>query len=200
MLFLRVVLFAAFQCLIAIAFLAAGKSQPWTEAEGYWAITGLLANVVTFIVLTRLYRREGLRYLDTFTFARHEWWKDLLIAIGLIALAAPISMLPNTFLAQALLGSTEASGELFYRSLPLSVIIIGFIWPLTQGLVELPFYFSFIMPRLERRLKNGWVAWAAASFCLALQHVTLPLIFNVDFMTVASGDVLAVCLLCGVVH
>jgi len=37
------------------------------------------------------------------------------------------------------------------------------------------------MPRLEKRLANGWLAWAIASLFLSLQHCTLPLIFDGRF-------------------
>jgi hypothetical protein len=38
------------------------------------------------------------------------------------------------------------------------------------------------MPQLEHKLKNGWYAWLIASVFLALQHITLPLILNIDFI------------------
>lgn len=182
MLPLRWVLFIAFQALIALFFLILGKDTPWRLSEGYWIITGLLANGVTFYLLYRLYQQEGIRYFDNFRFVKEGWWKDLLIAIGLLAVSGPITMYPNTFLAEHLLGSVEASTELFFRPLPLWVILLGFLWALTQGLVELPAYFAYIMPRLGKQLNNGWLAWALASFFLAFQHTAIPLIFQADFI------------------
>ncbi|MCB9284572.1 MAG: hypothetical protein H6563_10895 [Lewinellaceae bacterium] len=182
MLLLRVGLFVLFQATIALLFYILGSEAPWVRSEGYWAIAGLLANGVTFLLLVKLFRKEGVRYFDNFRFVRKDWWKDLLIAIGLLILAGPISTFPNIWLAKGLLGSTEASAALFFRPLPLWVIIISFLWPFAQGLVELPTYFAYAMPRIEKQLNNGWIAWALASFFLAFQHAGLPLIFDLNFI------------------
>jgi membrane protease YdiL (CAAX protease family) len=197
MLFFRVALFAGFQGVVALVFLAIGTADPWYESQAYWIITGLMANLVTLSVLARLSSRNGRTYLDHFRFHRATWRRDVLMALGLVALAAPISMLPNVFLAEQLLGSPDTASELFYRPLPVVIILIGFLWPLTQGLVELPFYFWYLMPRLEKRLKNGWVAWVIASFFLALQHTTLPLIFNAEFIAWRFGMFLPFALFVG---
>jgi membrane protease YdiL (CAAX protease family) len=197
MLFFRAVLFASLQVAIALYFMASGVSRSWHESEAYWIITALLANVVTFFLLRRVSRNNDLRYLDNFKLKTPAWRKDVLLAIGLTVFSVPISMLPNIFLAERLLGSSDVAFALFYRPLPMGVILVGFLWPLTQGLVELPFYFWYLMPRLENRLRNGWTAWAIASFFLALQHTTLPLIFNVDFILWRLGMFLPFALFVG---
>ena len=38
------------------------------------------------------------------------------------------------------------------------------------------------MPRLEKQLRSGWLAWAIASLSLSPQHATLPLILDVRFV------------------
>jgi hypothetical protein len=43
------------------------------------------------------------------------------------------------------------------------------------------------MPRLEEQLGNNWLAWALASFFLAFQHVTLPLILDWRFIIWRMG-------------
>jgi hypothetical protein len=52
----------------------------------------------------------------------------------------------------------------------------------TQGLIELPTYFIYIMPRLEAITRKKWLAIAVASFFLAFQHIAVPLIFNYRFI------------------
>ncbi|OHD12971.1 MAG: hypothetical protein A2086_04500 [Spirochaetes bacterium GWD1_27_9] len=182
MLFLRLVLFAIFQALIALFFLIIGSKSPWNQSEGYWIISGLLTNFVTFYILIKLYKKEGIKYFDNFKFVKKSWWKDLLITIGLLAISMPLATFPNIFLANTLMGSAEVSFKLFFRPLPLWVILMGFLWTITQGLVELPTYFSYIMPRIEKLIKNSWVAWILASLFLALQHISLPLIINPNFI------------------
>jgi|WetSurMetagenome_2_1015567.scaffolds.fasta_scaffold12588_3 hypothetical protein len=178
MLVFRPILFVLFQAIIAVALLALGNGSPWKTSQGYWVVSALFANVPTYLALRGLLRKEGVRYFDGVRFTKSLWWHDLLIAGGLFLLAGPIAMLPNTMIANALWGGPEASYHLFFRKIPLWIVCIGFVWPITQGLVELPAYFSYCMPRLERILKNGWLAWAVSSFFLAFQHVALPAIFD----------------------
>lgn len=182
MLFLRLALFAIFQSLIALVFVFLGKPDPWYQSQGWWIMNGLLTNIVTFIVMRSLYRKEGIGYFDKLKFIRKDWWKDMVILIGVLAITVPISMFPNTIIANWLYGSTDETLQLFFRLLPYWLIMLGFVWSVTQGLVELPFYFAYIMPRLEKKLNNGWTAWALASFFLALQHITMPLIFDLKFI------------------
>lgn len=182
MLFMRLALFAIFQSLIALVFVFIDKPDAWYQSQGWWIISGLLTNIVTFIVLRNLFKKEGMGYFDNLKFIRKDWWKDILILVGVMAITVPISMYPNTIIANLLYGSTDITLHLFFRSLPYWVIALGFVWSVTQGLVELPFYFAYIMPRIEKQLGNGWIAWALASLFLALQHITMPLIFDIKFI------------------
>ena len=182
MLFCRLGLFAAFQALIALFFLSRGSSDPWNQSERLWIISGFLTNVVVFIILFRFLRTEKQGYFEGLRFIKDDWWKDLLITIGFLAIAAPLTYFPNVLLSGALFGSQEAAAALFFRPVPLWVLVIGVFWALTQGLVELPTYFSYIMPRIEKTLRSGWLAWVLASFFLSLQHIAIPLIFNLDFI------------------
>ncbi len=198
MLFSRLLLFAAFQGLIALIFLFSGNDSPWNKSEGFWIISGLLTNILVFFILQKLYKAESSSYFDNLKFIRKKWWKDLLIAVGFLLLAIPITTFPNIFLARALFGSEEATLQLFIRPLPLWVVIIGFIWAVTQGLVELPTYFSYIMPRIEKQLKNGWIALLIVSLFLSLQHITIPLIFNQDFILWRLGMFIPFALFIGI--
>jgi hypothetical protein len=148
---------------------------------------GLLTNIVTFIVLNQHFKEKGVPYFDNFRFIKKDWWKDVLILIGLMIITVPVSMYPNTMIANWLYGSTDVTLHLFFRPLPYWVILLGFIWAITQGLVELPYYFAYVMPCIEKQLNKGSTAWALASFFLALQHIALPLIFDWRFMVWRLG-------------
>ncbi len=182
MLFMRFALFAIFQCLLALLFFVLKTKDAWYTSQGWWILSALLANIVTFIVLKKYFNDKGIRYFDNFKFVKKDWWKDVLIVIGMFLITIPISTFPNTYLAQLLYNSTDVTFQLFFRSIPFWLIIVGFFWAITQGIVELPFYFAYLMPRLEKQMNNGWKAWFLASFFLAFQHVALPLIFDLRFM------------------
>ena len=182
MLFLRFALFAIFQCLLAFLFFVLKINDAWHTSQGWWIISALLTNIVTFIILKKYFNNQGIRYFDKFKFIKKDWWKDVVILIVILLITFPITTFPNIYLAQLLYGSTDVTFHLFFRSIPFWLIIIGFFWAITQGIVELPFYFAYLMPQLEKRLNNGWKAWILASFFLAFQHLALPLIFDYRFM------------------
>ena len=182
MLFMRFALFAFFQCLLAFLFFVLKINDAWYTSQGWWIISALLTNIVTFIILKKYFNYQGIRYFDNFKFIKKDWWKDVVILIGILLITFPITTFPNIYLAQLLYGSTDVTFNLFFRSIPFWLIVIGFFWAITQGIVELPFYFAYLMPQLEKRLNNGWKAWILASFFLAFQHIALPLILDYRFM------------------
>jgi hypothetical protein len=69
------------------------------------------------------------------------------------------------------------------RPLPLWAAYASIVvFPLTQGLVELPIYFAYCMPRLEAQGLPRWQAVGLAGLMLALQHMAVPLLFDGRFL------------------
>ena len=182
MLFSRLVLFAVVQALIAVVLLLLGTSEAWSESARWWVFSAIVTNVVSILLLVRLFRVEGKRYLDILQFHRKTLWTDLAISIGVFILAAPIGTIPGNALAEILFGASDVPIAMMFRPLPLWAIFIGFLFPVTIAFSELPIYFAYAMPRLEQRLGNAWLALALASLFLSLQHLTLPLILDWRFM------------------
>jgi membrane protease YdiL (CAAX protease family) len=106
----------------------------------------------------------------------------LIIALVAFVILIPIASLPKQFLAELLWGTTETSYQLFFRPLPFWAAFFSLLFPITIAFAELPTYFGLVMPRLEKQLDNGWLAWAICSFFLALQHIALPLIIDERFV------------------
>jgi hypothetical protein len=182
MLVSRFCLFAVFQALFALIFMAAGSQNPWHTSEAWWPFSVLLANIICIGLIAALLHKEGTGYFKVFLFIKDGWWKDLLISVGLLALAGPISMLPNVWLARALFGSSEAAFQLFFKPLPQWAIVVAMLFPITHIFAELPTYFGYAMPRIAKQLNNGWAAWGIASIFLALQHAALPLVPDARFI------------------
>ncbi len=199
LLFLRLLLFACFQGIIALLFAILNKENAWYESQGFWIISGLLTNLVTFYVLKRHFKKRGKSYFENFKFIKKDWGKDIIIILIVFLISYPISMFPNTILANWLYGSEQVTFHLFFRPIPLWVIVIGFFWAITQGLVELPYYFAFIMPNLTQKLNSSWKPWLIASLLLALQHITLPFIFDFKFIVWRFGMFLLFALFVGLV-
>jgi len=182
MLFARLSLFAVVQALIAFVFLLSGGTDPWNESARWWVFSAIVANLITILLLVRLFRAEGKRYLDILHFERNTFWKDLALSVGAFLLAAPIGTIPGNFIAKLVFGGSDVPVAMMFRPLPLWAILIGILFPLTIAFAELPTYFGYVMPRLERHLHNSWLALALVSIGLSLQHLTLPLILDWRFI------------------
>jgi hypothetical protein len=187
MLFSRLVLFGVFQSVFALFFYFTGNSAPWDESVRWWPFTVLLTNAVSIVLLYVLFRKEGKRYFEFAQFHKETIWRDLGIVLLLTIAVIPLSSLPSQWLAGVLLGSYERALTMFFKPLPLWAIFISMAFPITHAFAELPMYFGYAMPRIEQATKSGWFAWGISSLFLALQHITLPLIFDWRFMVWRAG-------------
>jgi membrane protease YdiL (CAAX protease family) len=178
----RLILFFSFQFLFYLLLKLYGSSDAWRESQGWWMIAVLLTNIISIFVLVFLLKKEGLSFGKVFRFTKKGWRKDLIISLSLLIIAIPISVFPNLWISNLLWGSTEPALALLFRPLPLWAVVVSFMFPITQAFAELPTYFGYVMPRLKKQLNNGWMAWAIASFFLALQHIALPFIWDGKFL------------------
>jgi hypothetical protein len=184
MVFARTLLFAAFQALIALLLALTGSAAPWQASVAWWPASVVASNLTTLVLLNILARREGVRLIDLYSGERGHFWTDLLIALALLLIGGPLGYFPNPLLATPLLGSPEAALDMFVRPLPLwAAVVFGVLFPLTIPFVELPTYFGYCMPRLQVLFKNRWTGMLLPALMLAAQHIALPLIFDVRFVT-----------------
>lgn len=178
----RLILFAFFQSIIFLIFQISGNKEAWSISAGWWPFSVLFTNIITIFILNKLYRNENTKYFQEIKFTRHGWWKDFFIASSIFLILVLISQLLNVIIANVLWGNVSTANNLLIRSLPLWAVIIALLFPITQVFAELPFYFGYLMPRLEKKLNSGWNALIITSGFLALQHITLPLIFDIKFI------------------
>lgn len=178
----RLLLFAFWQMVAAIVLALLGGANAWRSSAGWWPVTAVLANLVCLGLLHRLYKQEGTRFWDIFRIQRQTLKKDLLILLGTLIVTGPIAFLPNILTANWLFGSQQAALDMFMKPLPpWSIIFAIILFPVTVALTELPTYFAYCMPRLEAQI-GRWPAVLLASFFLAAQHCTLPLIGDGRFL------------------
>ena len=182
MLFARTLLFLGWQAVIALIYLLLGSSSAWTASAAWWPLTATLTNIVCLILLSKLLQREGRSYRDLLRIRRDTFKSDLLILFGILIISGPISYLPNPLTAQWLFRSAEAPLDLFVQPLPLiAAVILMVVFPITNGLAELPTYFGYVQPRLVSQIGRV-AAVVITGLMLAFQHVTLPLLFDARFI------------------
>lgn len=184
MLIIRSILFLAFQALIALGFLVAGLSNAWNISAAGWPIAVVLTNLVCLFLLIRLYQQEGLRFWDVFRLERQFVKQDLLFLLGFLVIAGLLGYLPNILSAQWLFGDPQIALDLLIRPLPAWAAIFSFIFfPLLQGLVEIPTYMLYVLPRLESQGVRPWLAVALVGFFLSAQHIFAPFLPDDRFIT-----------------
>jgi hypothetical protein len=142
------------------------------------------ANLICLALLVWLYRQEGQSFWSIFRVRRGQVRGDLLALIAPLIIIGPVAYLPNVLLAGALFGDPLTALNMMLRPLPLWAAYASLIvFPVTQGLVELPVYFAYCMPRLEAQALPRWQAVGLAGLMLGLQHMAVPLLWDARFLT-----------------
>ena len=184
MLIIRSILFLAFQTVIALVFLFGGKSDSWNASAGWWPFAIIFTDLVCLGLLIRFYWQEGKRFWDVFRLERQFVKQDLLFMFGFLMIAGPLGYLPNIWSAQWLFGDPQVALDLLVCPLPVWAAITSVaLFPLLQGLVEIPTYMLYAMPRLEAQGMRPWLAVALSSLFLSFQHVFAPFLPDGRFIT-----------------
>ncbi|MBN2777546.1 MAG: hypothetical protein JXR36_07880 [Bacteroidales bacterium] len=177
----RMVIFLAFQAIIALIF------QSWEDSQTYWLLSATLTNTVSIILLVVLFRAEGKCFFSIFNFKKHTFKKDLAIFSALLLVAIPLVMLPNLILPGLFGKSANFATEILFK--PLNNILLWvllFLFPISIGLAELSTYFMYVMPKLKSRIKSKTLAILLPVIFLSIQHCTLPLVFDLSFIALRA--------------
>jgi hypothetical protein len=116
MLVSRTVLFALFQLLIAGVLSISGSSVPWDNSAAWWTFSVIFTNIVSILLLVRLFRQDNKRYFDFIHFSPQTVWEDIGIYILLLLVFIPIATYPNQWLAKLLFGFEEIAFGLMFLS------------------------------------------------------------------------------------
>ena len=178
----RIVLFVFFQIVVAATLAATGRPDPWGRSAAWWPITATAANLATIALLDRVARDEGLTLADLYNLGLQRR-TDLFALIGVLAGAIALGIVPGLVFGALLFGDAARAAALFIGPLPFAVALIGLVaFPVTAAFAELPTYFGYAMPRLEAMWQTRWRAVVVCALFLAMQQLTLPLIWDVRFL------------------
>lgn len=172
----RLLLFAGFQALFALAL------GGWAASAAWWPKFGALANVATIAMLVAFVRREGASFRSLLAFDVARRSGDLTRLPVVAVVAGLLAYLPNVWVATWLYGSADGPLDAFLGPLPVWAVVAAIAFPLTIMFAELPLYFGYAMPRLEAQTGRTWPAVVLAALFLAAQHVTLPLVLDARFL------------------
>jgi len=173
---IRILLMLALQLFTYLIFFQ--RSNAFEHAGFYWATHLTIVNLLLLVLMIKFFRKKEETY---FGFFKSMNKKNTLFFLKIFIPLIVIAMAPNLILSYALYQDLQVGTKFLLGDIPLVFILINMIvFPLFQGLVELPFYFSFIMPRLKNIYTSKWIYIGLPVFFLSIQHAFMPL--RVDFL------------------
>jgi hypothetical protein len=183
MLFSRICLFIGIQAIFTLGFLLTGSSTAWENAANWWPFSVTLTNLICVALLIRLFKQDGKRFWDIFHIHKEHIKSDMLTLLGILILLGPVAFLPNVWLGSLLFGDPQRTLDLLVRPLPLWAAYASILlFPVTQGLAEIPTYFAYTMPKFEAQGMQRWWSVGLASLILAFQHIGVPFLFNTHYL------------------
>lgn len=183
LLFGRTFLALGIQALFALGFYVGGADQAWEAGAAWWPLGVTLVNLICLAAIVRLVRNEGGTYWAIYRIQREPLKNDLIALAVILLITGPVSYLPNILLGNALFGDVQQTLALLVRPLPLwAAVVTVLFFPITQGLVELPLYFRYVMPRLQRQGLSAGLAVGLTALMLGLQHTAMPFLFGSRFL------------------
>lgn len=189
----RLALFVIFQALIALLV------NSWETSEKYWLLTATLTNIVSIALLFFLFKRDGNKYFNIFSFSRNSIKKDTLVFLGLALVSVPIVFVPGYFLSIIIWGDPNVPTEMMFGKIEKWVVYILLItFPVTIAFAELSTYFAYLMPKLKKQFKVKWLAVLLPIIFLSIQHCTLPFIPDLNFIIYRALVFLPFAILIGV--
>jgi hypothetical protein len=189
----RLALFIVFQALIALIV------NSWETSEKYWILTATLTNIVSIALLFILFKRDGDKYFNIFSFNRASIKKDIIVFLGLAVVAGPIVFIPGYFLSIMIWGDPSVPTDMMFGQIEKWLVYILLIaFPVTIAFAELATYFVYIMSKLKTQMKVKWLAVLLPIVFLSIQHCTLPFIPDLHFIMYRALVFLPFAILLGV--
>ncbi len=183
MLVIRSLLFLLFQALFALIFLFKGSSEAWNTSAAWWPLAIILTDLVCLGLLVCFFKQEGSSFWAVFRIDRKSIKGDLLFMLGFLIIGGLLGYLPNIFCARWLFGDPQVALDMLVRPLPAWAAISSVVFfPLLQGLIEIPTYMLYTMPRLDAGGLRPWMAVGLASFWLSVQHIFAPFLLDGRFI------------------
>eukprot|EP01027_Heterolobosea_sp_BB2_P007878 GEZU01011696.1.p1 GENE.GEZU01011696.1~~GEZU01011696.1.p1 ORF type:complete len:287 (-),score=7.93 GEZU01011696.1:108-968(-) len=195
----RTILFVVI-ALIVVAFMAAtGSADPWAAYIPWWPYQVIVANILIYLLLVYLARREGLSMKSLLGFRPGFWKKDLLHAAALLIPGVVVCMIGLFGTSFLILGTMPP--ESMVQSLPLVAAVgAAVLFPLTNALVETTTYMGYALPRLEVLTRSQALALLLSAVGLSAQHVAIPIILDGPFLLWRLVSLLPLALFVGLVY
>lgn len=160
------------------------KENAFELSGFYWATHISIVNFILLIMMVFIFKKSNRQYFD---FLKYFNKKHTLYFLKILIPLVIAAMLPNILLSILIYQDPQIGTTFLLGDIPLLFIILNItLVPLLQGIVELPFYFYFIMPELEKKSNKTWIYIGLPVLFLSIQHAFMPLRFDIIYMIYRS--------------
>jgi hypothetical protein len=181
-LMIRITLMLIFQFITYLILF--NKTQPFKMSGMYWATHITLVNLILLVIMIILFKRNDSKYFSFFNSVNN---KNTIYFLKILIPLVITAMVPNIILSIWLYQDPQIGTTFLLGEIPLVFMIINLtIFPLLQGLVEIPFYFAFIMPKLKKITVRKVVTIGLPVFFLSIQHAFMPFRFDLTYSVYRS--------------
>lgn len=178
---MRTALFALTGAMMIIFFKFLNYPDAIAITQKYWFFQVLLANIATFIVLKLFLWQDGRTYRSIFGFRKQLFKRDIILAIVLLIPSAILGVGGMIGSAYLIYGNAEIM-KVMNHSLPVIPAIVSLLlFAPSIALTETPVYFGYAYNKFAHRGKSC-TGLFLCSFFLALQHITIPMIIDWQYM------------------
>ncbi|RUL50889.1 CPBP family intramembrane glutamic endopeptidase [Lysinibacillus antri] len=179
---MRTGFFLLFGLVMIFLFQVLGVNEAMKEAEKWWPFQAILANVASFIVLKHLLKKEGKSFNAILQFNKEKLGKDFLKGLFYLFISFPFAAIGLYGFSFLILGDFQPPTNMM-QGIPLGAAIIALItFPISNALVELPTYYGYAFPRIEKKWGIALAMILPALF-LSIQHGPLPIVLESSYIT-----------------
>jgi hypothetical protein len=178
----RIVLMILLQFLTYFFFFK--QENGFQQSGFYWATQLSIINIILLIIMMKANKHFPHPYVEIqkgFNKGNSLLFLKLLIPLFIVAMA------PNIILSILIYQDPQIGTTFLIGDIPKVFLFFNIIFfPILQGLVEIPFYFKWIMPQLKPKFHSKWIYIGLPIFFLSIQHAFMPLRLDIVYMIYRS--------------
>lgn len=177
---LRTLAFGSAYLLTVFIFLLSGSDNILIQASPWWPVYGLVANLISCLVLKREFRKEEIKCLDPIHYDARKIKKDLLHGAILILLSILVATSSSIGFGFLFYGRFPNELMLSFDSIPdILMVLLLVVFPVINSISEEITYNGYIFPRLESKTKSVVLTVMIVLFFFTIQHLFIT--FRPDF-------------------
>jgi membrane protease YdiL (CAAX protease family) len=179
----RTVLLILSYFITAWLFMLTNTPAAYDSARAWWPLALILINAIVLALLFFAVKREGVSLASLIGFEKSRLKKDMASCLWMIPASMVLAVGATMGLGAGMYNLKTPSDLMSLSTLPAWAMVIALtIHPLVNAFVEEMTYNGYVFPRLQGLLRSSWLAVVLVTFFFSLQHIAIPLAFDIKFL------------------